>query len=165
MRSKQAIQRLCLVAALAILTIIIPSWNLRAAEKSLSSAREMGNAFAEVAKKVKPAVVSIRAERTVTVSPGEGFGYLIRHGATQPEYQTFRGEPADLRSLSGIMEDAFSFRPRGIIQLGLLMLIATPVARVVFSVFAFAVQRDLTYVIITLIVLAVLFYSLTGGAL
>lgn len=61
--------------------------------------------------------------------------------------------------------DALSFRSRGVIQLGLLLLIATPVARVVFSVFAFALQQDRTYVIVTLIVLAVLIYSLAGGHL
>jgi uncharacterized membrane protein len=48
------------------------------------------------------------------------------------------------------------------IQLGLLFLIATPVARVAFSVYAFMRERDKTYVIITLIVLAILLYSLFG---
>jgi len=50
----------------------------------------------------------------------------------------------------------------GIIQLGLLLLIATPVARVAFSVVAFAAERDWLYVAITLIVLAILIYSLTS---
>jgi uncharacterized membrane protein len=76
----------------------------------------------------------------------------------------FHGEPADLRSLSGIVTDALSLQSRGIMQLGLL-LIATPVARVAFSVSAFAQQRDRTYVIVTLRVLAVLLYSLVGGYL
>jgi len=49
------------------------------------------------------------------------------------------------------------------INLKLLFLIATPVARVAFSIFAFAVQRDWLYVVVTLIVLAVLIFSLTGG--
>jgi uncharacterized membrane protein len=52
-----------------------------------------------------------------------------------------------------------------VIQLGLLLLVATPVARVAFSILAFALQRDRTYVIITLIVLGVLLYSLAGGGL
>ncbi len=94
-----------------------------------------------------------------------GIFYLIRYGGTFPDYRVFRGEPQDLRSLSGIVADAFSFRLRGIVQLGLLLLIATPVARVVFSVVAFALQRDRTYVLVTLIVLGVLMYSLVGGGL
>ena len=51
---------------------------------------------------------------------------------------------------------------RAIIQLGLLLLIATPVARVLFSAIAFAIERDYMYVVITLIVLAILLYSLFG---
>ncbi|MGE5444188.1 MAG: DUF1634 domain-containing protein [Ignavibacteriales bacterium] len=94
-----------------------------------------------------------------------GVLYLIHYGTTLPDYRVFRGEPSDLRSLSGIVIDTLSLRSRGIIQLGLLLLIATPVARVVFSVFAFALQRDYTYVIVTLIVLGVLMYSLAGGHL
>ena len=44
--------------------------------------------------------------------------------------------------------------------IGLLLLIATPVGRVVLSLVAFAIQRDRVYVTITVIVLAVLAYSL-----
>ena len=82
-----------------------------------------------------------------------------------PDYRVFHGEPADLRSVSGIVTDALELRSRGIIQLGLLLLLATPVARVVFSIFAFAHQRDLTYVLITSIVLVILLYSLASGYL
>jgi uncharacterized membrane protein len=92
-----------------------------------------------------------------------GLLYLVRHGTAKPSYQMFRGEPVDLRSLRGIWGDAVSFRGRGIIQLGLLILIATPIARVVFSVFAFARQRDWIYVSFTLMVLGLLIYSLAGG--
>jgi uncharacterized membrane protein len=96
---------------------------------------------------------------------GGGALYLIRHGMTSPDYRVFHGEPADLRSVSGVVTEALSLQGRGIIQLGLLLLMATPIARVAFSIFAFAQQRDLTYVIVTLIVLAVLLYSLVGGYL
>jgi uncharacterized membrane protein len=92
-----------------------------------------------------------------------GVIYLARHGLSAPQYHIFRGEPTSLRTLSGIMKDAFTLRGRGIIQLGLLLLIATPVARVAFSVAAFAIQRDRLYVVVTLVVLAILLYSLTGG--
>ena len=94
-----------------------------------------------------------------------GIIYLIRYGANLPDYSIFHGEPAEFRSLEGIIKAAFALRSRGLIQLGLLLLIATPVARVVFSVFAFALERDRIYVVVTLIVLAVLIYSLAGGGL
>jgi len=91
--------------------------------------------------------------------------YLLRHGSATPHYGVFLGEPEDLRSLRGIIRDVLAFRGRGIIQLGLLVLLATPVARVAFSVIAFALERDLLYVGVTLVVLAVLSFSLLGGHL
>ena len=60
------------------------------------------------------------------------------------------------------MSAALSRDGGGIIQLGILLLIATPVARVVFSVFAFSIQRDWLYTLVTLIVLAVLVFSLAA---
>jgi uncharacterized membrane protein len=50
-----------------------------------------------------------------------------------------------------------------LIWVGLLILVATPVARVVFSLAAFARQGDRAYVVITFIVLAVLAYSMAFG--
>lgn len=92
---------------------------------------------------------------------GGGVLYLIRHGAISPDYRVFHGEPADLRRVSGIVTDALSLQSRGIMQLGLLLLVATPIARVAFCLFALPQQRDRTYVV-TLIVFAVLLYSLVG---
>jgi uncharacterized membrane protein len=91
-----------------------------------------------------------------------GVIYLSRHGAEMPGYAVFRGEPADLRTLRGILHDVESLRGRGIIQLGLLVLIATPIARVAFLVFIFARQRDGLYTAVGLIVLALLAFSLFG---
>ena len=89
-----------------------------------------------------------------------GVLYLFQYGLTLPHYQVFQGEPVHLRTVSGIFATALSFESRGIIQLGLLLLILTPIARVVFSVAAFAIQRDHLYVSVTLIVLIVLLYNL-----
>jgi uncharacterized membrane protein len=94
-----------------------------------------------------------------------GIIYLIRYGANLPDYSIFHGEPAEFRSVEGILKAAFALRSRGLIQLGLLLLIATPVARIVFSIFAFTLQRDRIYIVVTLIVLGVLLYSLAGGGL
>jgi uncharacterized membrane protein len=67
-----------------------------------------------------------------------------------------------LRTVSGVFGGAIHGDPRCLIQFGLLVLIATPILRVAFSVFAFALQRDRLYVTITLLVLAVLVGSLSG---
>ena len=91
-----------------------------------------------------------------------GIWYLIQYGMSAPGYHVFRGEPEYLRHLPGILSGIPGFHCRRMMQLGLVMLIATPVARVAFSVVAFALQRDKAYVVITLIVLAVLMLSLTG---
>jgi uncharacterized membrane protein len=47
----------------------------------------------------------------------------------------------------------------------LLFLIATPIVRVAFSIVGFAMERDRMYVVFTLIVLAILLYSLLGSGL
>lgn len=91
-----------------------------------------------------------------------GLIYLFRHGAETPGYAVFRGEPADLRTLTGILHDVQSLRGRGIIQLGLLVLIATPIARVAFLAYVFTRQRDMLYTAVALIVLALLAFSLFG---
>jgi uncharacterized membrane protein len=89
--------------------------------------------------------------------------YLVRHGHSPTEYRVFRGEPSDLRSVRGILRDAIALQGKGIIQLGLLFLIATPVARVAFSIFGFAEEHDRMYVVVASIVLIVLAYSLIGS--
>ena len=57
-----------------------------------------------------------------------GILYLARHGAEVPNYHRFQG---DYRSVRGIVSGALTGRGRGFIQVGILMLVATPVARVV----------------------------------
>ncbi|MBV8842072.1 MAG: DUF1634 domain-containing protein [Bryobacterales bacterium] len=75
-------------------------------------------------------------------------------------FQSFQAAPKDYRSLSGVIAAAARFDCRGVIQLGLLLLIATPIARVAFSLVAFALERDRIYVIVTAVVLGILLFSL-----
>jgi len=91
--------------------------------------------------------------------------YLVRHGTEVPHYAVFHAEPAALEGLRGIAESAAAGRGTGLIQLGLVLLLATPVARVLLSVVAFALQGDWLYVGVTLIVLGVLLYSIIGAYL
>lgn len=93
-----------------------------------------------------------------------GILYLLHKGHSVPDYKTFHGEPGRLKSLSDIVHGAVQLDPPAIIQLGLLLLIATPVARVMFSAVAFGTERDFMYVVITLIVLGILLYSLFGSS-
>jgi uncharacterized membrane protein len=73
--------------------------------------------------------------------------YLKNSGGAAPNYRTFRAVKL----------------PKGWLHAAILMLIMTPVARVVFSVLAFARERDTTYVVITLIVLALLAFGWFTG--
>ena len=91
-----------------------------------------------------------------------GIWHFVQHGGAMPDYHVFRGEPAELHNISGVLRGIAQGHAEALIQLGLLMLIATPIARVALSVVAFAVERDRTYVAITLLVLAGLVASLSG---
>jgi len=90
--------------------------------------------------------------------------YLARHGGELATYHVFQGEPNQLRTIPGVLREAFDFQGRGIIQLGLLLLIATPVARVALSIVGFAAERDRMYVGFATIVLVILLYSLFGSS-
>lgn len=91
-----------------------------------------------------------------------GVFYLVEHSSAHEDYSTFHGTPENLRSVSGIVHETVKGHSVGIIQLGLLLLVLTPIARVVFSAIGFMEERDHMYVVITLIVLAVLIFSLVG---
>ena len=89
-----------------------------------------------------------------------GIWLLVECGNGRPEYRTFRPSDPALRSPAGILASLRNPSPQSVIQFGLLLLIATPVARVVLSLVAFTLQRDRVYIVVTLLVLAVLIYSL-----
>jgi uncharacterized membrane protein len=88
--------------------------------------------------------------------------YLAQHGDEAPRYRVFRGEPETLREVTRIVPDAFAWQGEGIIQLGLLLLIATPVLRVIFAAIFFCLQRDYLYVAVSVMVLALLALGLSG---
>jgi uncharacterized membrane protein len=92
-----------------------------------------------------------------------GVIYLYTHWHATAAYDVFRGQPPELRSVAGVFASAQALTGEALIELGLLLLIATPIARVALSVILFARQRDWLYVGITLLVLALLTYSLLAG--
>ena len=89
-----------------------------------------------------------------------GFFYLRAHAGIAKSYSTFAGEPASLRHPVDLLRLVTTGDPAAIIQLGVLLLIATPIARVVFAAIGFAVERDRLYVAISLVVLSVLIFGL-----
>ena len=92
-----------------------------------------------------------------------GIIFLVSHGSAPVSYHTFTGEPAALRTVGGVITGVASGDSISIIQLGVLLLIATPIARVLISVIGFARERDWMYVACSLLVLALLSYGLVHG--
>lgn len=88
-----------------------------------------------------------------------GIVYLIRHGRQFPQYGTFRGEPDKMREPVPMWKAIIHGEGRPLIQLGLLLLIATPIARIVFSIFGYLVEKDYLYMLITGIVLVVILWN------
>jgi len=83
-----------------------------------------------------------------------GIWYLASPTLPPSHYMHFAPTVRGVRSISALSP------PRAVILAGLLILIATPVARVLFSLIAFALEGDRLYVVATLIVLLVLLYSI-----
>ncbi len=98
----------------------------------------------------------------LVVSAG-GILYLTQHAGKPAGHHEFRREPERLRNPVEVVQEAMELHPRAVIQLGVLLLILTPVVRVAFTVLVFLAQRDVKFVAVTVFVLAVLLLSLLGA--
>jgi uncharacterized membrane protein len=90
-----------------------------------------------------------------------GVLYLYTQHGKLADYRHFLSEPEDLRELPQLLRLLFTGNPAAIIQCGVLLLIATPVARVVFACIAFFLEEDRLYLGISLLVLTILLTSIT----
>ncbi|NDW10624.1 DUF1634 domain-containing protein [Dysgonomonas sp. 520] len=98
-----------------------------------------------------------------------GIIYLIQHHGIVPDYktvpsgETFAGVDQSLREFSSIWKGVLAIDGASIIQLGVIVLIATPIMRVAFSAVAFLIEKDYMYVVITLIVLFIILANVIFG--
>lgn len=92
-----------------------------------------------------------------------GLLYVRHPWVAIPDYSHFSTGGATRTTIAGVVDGLVHLNPKSIIEFGLLLLIATPVARVVFCVIGFARQNDKLYVLISSVVLVILLYSLTKG--
>ncbi len=99
MRKRVGFRRGYFLLFLMILITMFSAWSVNAAEKL--TAKDWRNGFVQVAKKVQPSVVSIRSERTVTVSPGEGFGEDFFKGTPFEDFFKQHGGPPTKRRQMG----------------------------------------------------------------
>jgi uncharacterized membrane protein len=88
--------------------------------------------------------------------------YLAANSGVRVDYGVFHGEPLSLRRLPGIVTEAAALHPRGLMQLGIALLLGTPLMRVVLSALSFALQKDALYLVVTLMVFSILLFSLLG---
>jgi uncharacterized membrane protein len=92
-----------------------------------------------------------------------GLLFFFQHKGEFTDYTAFKEEPARLREMFPIIRDALNLKSKAVIQMGLLILIATPVVRVLFSLIGFLIEKDWIYIVITFIVLMILLMSLFGS--
>jgi len=93
-----------------------------------------------------------------------GLMYLIQYGTNpRPEHNVFVGERFEFRNVAAVLRGVVVLDSLSIMQFGVLLLIATPIARIVFSFFVFLLERDMMYVVMTLLVLAIIGFSMFSG--
>jgi uncharacterized membrane protein len=93
-----------------------------------------------------------------------GGGIYLRHPSIAPQdYSHFRATLPSLCTAAGALRGALQLDAKSVIQLGILILIATPVARVIFCVIGFFRQRDGLYIGVSMTVFIILIYSLFRG--
>jgi uncharacterized membrane protein len=94
-----------------------------------------------------------------------GGALYLRNAKVQiADYTHFHAASPSLRTVNGVLQGVSHLDAESIIQLGLLLLIATPVVRVIFCMVGFSRQRDKLYAVVSFAVLAILIYSLARGA-
>lgn len=98
-----------------------------------------------------------------TVVLAGGVFYLQDHAREFVHYENFTAHPVNLRHPAEWSAGISRGDAGAIVTLGILLLIATPIARVAFAVVGFALERDRLYVGISIAVLAVLLFGLMHG--
>jgi uncharacterized membrane protein len=88
------------------------------------------------------------------------FGVILLVGAIGSSDATPLQNLKQVPTLGGFLSGLFSLQAYSVIELGAIVLIATPVSRVLISVFLFAARKDRLYTLITLTVLVLLLFSM-----
>jgi uncharacterized membrane protein len=88
-----------------------------------------------------------------------GILYLAQAGGAMPDYQHFHGAPAAYEHVGAVIAGVLHLDSKSLIELGILLLIATPVCRVLFGVVGFALLKDRLYAAVSAVVLIVLLLS------
>jgi len=88
-----------------------------------------------------------------------GVIYLAQNGERHFNYEYFMAKI----SVSSILRGLIHFDSKSVIYLGIIFLIGTPVLRVAMSALGFAMEKDVLYTVITLVVLLIILFSVLSG--
>jgi uncharacterized membrane protein len=88
-----------------------------------------------------------------------GVLYLKQFTGPMPDYRRFHGAPGEYGTVHGILAGVSNFDSQCLIELGILLLIATPICRVIFGAVGFSLLRDRLYAAVSVIVLIILLLS------
>ncbi len=88
---------------------------------------------------------------------------LATRGGARADYHRFAGTPDADRHVPSILLNALHLQPRALMMVAILLLLLTPIVRVVVSLMGFVKERDRVYVVVTTVVLMTLLGSLILG--
>jgi uncharacterized membrane protein len=92
-----------------------------------------------------------------------GILYIYHNGYSITDYRAFKKVPDFISDPAGVFDGLLAFNGQAIIQLGIILLIATPVLRVAFAAIGFLVEKDYLYTLISVIVLLIIVGSMITG--
>jgi uncharacterized membrane protein len=86
--------------------------------------------------------------------------YASAHAGELANYRVFTAHPLELRHPAALLHGIARGDASAVLGLGILLLVATPICRVIFAVVAFAIERDRLYIAVSVTVLAVLLFGM-----
>ncbi len=89
--------------------------------------------------------------------------YLREFQGSMPDYSQFHLSRAPYRSVIAILDSLTHLESKSLIDFGILLLIATPISRVLLGVIGFSMEKDRMYAAVSAIILAILLASLFTG--
>jgi uncharacterized membrane protein len=98
-----------------------------------------------------------------TVVLAGGILYLLPRAHGRSDYRVFVAQPVRLRHPAAMLRGIARGDASAVIDLGILLLVATPICRVIFAVIAFVLEADRLYIAVSAIVLAVLLFGMLRG--
>jgi len=133
---------------------------MEARGSGLAAAHALGDARMET---IMGRLLQVGVLTAATVVLAGGVMYMMAHAGERSNYRVFTAAPFEVRHPVGLLRGIARGDASSIIELGILLLIATPICRVIFAAIAFAMERDRLYVAISLTVLAVLLFGMLRG--